>query len=162
MLLWVLYLLINKSFMMSFMMNLNGLVMSQLVDVKISQRFSYGQLGGIREHFSNFNTHLNPLGILLKSRFWLYRSGMRFEVFHFYKTLWWYRCCWFMDHILNSTHGRSRALLSFKRLFSSSSLSARGWCHLHTWGYWYFSQQSWFQLMLPLAQRFSWCTLYIR
>lgn len=48
------------------MMNFNGLVMSQLVDIKISQRFSYGQLGGIREHFSNFNMHLNPLGILLK------------------------------------------------------------------------------------------------
>ena len=105
-------------------MNFNGLVMSQLVDIKISQRFSYGQLGGIREHFSNFNMHLNPLGILLKSRFWFNRSGMRFEVFHFYKTLWWYRCFWFMDHILNSTDGKFRALLSFKRLFSSSSLSA--------------------------------------
>ena len=34
-----------------------------------------------------------------------------------------------------------------KRLFSSSSLSAIGWCHLHIWGYWYFSQQSWFQLV---------------
>ena len=32
-----------------------------------------------------------------------------------------------------------------KRLFSSSSLSAIGWCHLHTWGYRYFSQQPWFQ-----------------
>ena len=35
-----------------------------------------------------------------------------------------------------------------KRLFSSSSLSAINWCHLHIWGYWYFSQQSWFQLVL--------------
>ena len=26
-----------------------------------------------------------------------------------------------------------------KRLFSSSSLSAIGWCHLHIWSYWYFS-----------------------
>ena len=34
------------------------------------------------------------------------------------------------------------------RLFSSSSLSAIGWCHLHIWGYWYFSWQSWFQLVL--------------
>ena len=33
-----------------------------------------------------------------------------------------------------------------KRLFSSPSLSVIGWCHLHIWGYWYFSQQSWFQL----------------
>ena len=48
-----------------------------------------------------------------------------------------------------------------KRLFSSSSLSAIGWCHLHIWGYWYFSWQSWFQPVLPPAQRFSWCTLHI-
>ena len=32
-----------------------------------------------------------------------------------------------------------------------------GWCHLHIWGYWYFSQQSWFQLVLPPAQHFTWC-----
>ena len=48
-----------------------------------------------------------------------------------------------------------------KRLFSSSSLSAIGWYHLHIWGYWYFSQKSWFQLVLPPAQHFSWCTLQI-
>ena len=47
-----------------------------------------------------------------------------------------------------------------KRLFSSSSSSAIG-CHLHIWGYWYFSQQSWFQLVLLPAQHFSWCTLHI-
>ena len=46
-------------------------------------------------------------------------------------------------------------------LFSSSSLSAIGWCHLHIWSDWYFSQQSWFQLVLLLAQRFSCCTLHI-
>ena len=43
------------------------------------------------------------------------------------------------------------SLFSFtfiKRLFSSSSLSAMGWCHQHIWGYWYFSQQSWLQLVL--------------
>ena len=28
-------------------------------------------------------------------------------------------------------------------------------------GYWYFSQQSWFQLVLYPAQHFSWCTLHI-
>ena len=27
-------------------------------------------------------------------------------------------------------------------------------------GYWYFSQQSWFQLVLPPACAFSWCTLH--
>ena len=29
------------------------------------------------------------------------------------------------------------------------------------WGYWYFSQQSWFQLALHPAQNFSWRTLHI-
>ena len=43
------------------------------------------------------------------------------------------------------------------RLFSFSSFSALGWCHLHIWGYWYFSQKFWFQLVLHPAQRFAWC-----
>ena len=33
-----------------------------------------------------------------------------------------------------------------KRLFGSSLLGWE-WYHLHIWGYWYFSQQSWFQLV---------------
>ena len=48
-----------------------------------------------------------------------------------------------------------------KRLFSSSRNLPGGWCHLHIWGDWYFFRQSWFQLVLPPAQRFSWCTLHI-
>ena len=42
-----------------------------------------------------------------------------------------------------------------KRLFSSSSLSGEeGWCHLHIWGCWYFSQQSWFQLLFMDAIKY--------
>ena len=63
-------------------------------------------------------------------------------------------------------------MLSFKPTFSLSSLSSRGclvllhflpsgWCHLHIWGYWYLSQQSWFQLVLHPAWHFTWCTLHI-
>ena len=48
-----------------------------------------------------------------------------------------------------------------KRLFSSSLLSAIGWWYLRIWGYWYFSLQSWFQIVLHPAQHFSWCTLHI-
>ena len=48
-----------------------------------------------------------------------------------------------------------------KRLFSSSSLSAVGCCHLHIWGYLYFSWWSWFQLVLHLAWHFTWYTLHI-
>ena len=64
-------------------------------------------------------------------------------------------------------------MLNFKPPFYSPlSLSSRGflvllcflpwgWCHLHIWGYWYFSWQSWFQLVLHLAQRFLWCALHV-
>ena len=47
-----------------------------------------------------------------------------------------------------------------ERLFSSSSFSSIRKYHLHIWSYWYFSRQSWFQLVLLPAQRFSWCTLH--
>ena len=55
----------------------------------------------------------------------------------------------------------SLSSFTFKRLFSSSLLSAIRWCHLHIWGYWYFSQKSWFQLVLHPAWHFTWCTLHI-
>ena len=35
------------------------------------------------------------------------------------------------------------------------------WYHLHIWSCWYFSQQSWFQLVLHPAQHFAWCTLHV-
>ena len=60
--------------------------------------------------------------------------------------------------------------ISHEVIHSPLSLSSRGslvlhflpegWCHLHIWGYWYSSQQSWFQLVFLPTQRFSWCTLH--
>ena len=55
-----------------------------------------------------------------------------------------------------------------RRLFSSSSVSAMRVLHaylkllifLHIWGYWYFSQQPWFQLVLHPAQRFMMYSAY--
>ena len=63
-------------------------------------------------------------------------------------------------------------MLSFKPTFHCPlTLSSRSlvplcflpkeWYHLHIWGYWYFSQQYWFQLVLPPAQHFAWCTLHL-
>ena len=63
-------------------------------------------------------------------------------------------------------------MLSFKPTFSLSSLSSRGslvlrcflplgCCYLHIWSYWYFSQQSWFQIVLHPAWHFTWYTLHI-
>ena len=49
-----------------------------------------------------------------------------------------------------------------RRLFSSSLSAVRVVSSgISIWGYWYFSPQSWFQLVLLPAQCFSWCTLHI-
>ena len=67
----------------------------------------------------------------------------------------------FIFWMLNCKPAFSLSSFTFiKRLFSSSPLSARGVVssHLCIWGYWYFSQQSWFQLVLHPAQHFAWCT----
>ena len=48
-----------------------------------------------------------------------------------------------------------------KRLFSSSSLSAIRWYNLHIWSCWYFSWQSWFQLVIHPAQHLARCTLHM-
>ena len=61
-------------------------------------------------------------------------------------------------------------MLSFKPTFSlfffTSSRGSlvhflsQGWCYLHIWGYWYFSQKSQFQLVLHPAWQFTRCTLH--
>ena len=48
-----------------------------------------------------------------------------------------------------------------QKVFSSSFLLPLGWYYLHMWVCWYFSQQSWFQLMNQPAQHFTWCTLQL-
>ena len=52
---------------------------------------------------------------------------------------------WFPLGLTNWIALQSKGL---SRLFSNTMV-------LHIWGDWYFSQQSWFQLVLPPAQRFS-------
>ena len=48
-----------------------------------------------------------------------------------------------------------------KRLFSSSLLSAIRVVSYAYMRFWYFSRQSWFQLVLHPAQHFTWCTLHV-
>ena len=70
----------------------------------------------------------------------------------------------FLYDIIHVSMKPAFSLSSFtfiKRFCSFSSLSTKGWCHLHIWGYWYFSRQSWFQPVLLPAQCFSWYTLHI-
>jgi len=63
--------------------------------------------------------------------------------------------CWGLSQLFHSplslSSGGSLVLLCFL---------PKGWCHLHIWDYSYFSQQSWFQLVLHPACHFTWCTLH--
>ena len=62
--------------------------------------------------------------------------------------------CWVLSQLFHSPLSPSSSgslVLHFLQL---------GWCHLHVWGYWYFSWQSWFQLVLYSDQHFTRCTLH--
>ena len=61
--------------------------------------------------------------------------------------------------------GSSQLTFKLKYLFYTTAtisvLSDIGWCHRHILGYWYFSQNSWFQLVLHPTRHFAWCALHI-
>ena len=61
--------------------------------------------------------------------------------------------------------GSSQLTFKLKYLFYTTAtipvLSDIGWCHQHVLGYWYFSQNSWFQLVLHPTRHFAWCALHI-
>ena len=85
-----------------------------------------------------------------------------FHVFpHVSAMKWWDRMPWssFLECWVLSLLFHSPLSLSSR----GSSVSLRflpvGWCHLHIWGYWYFSLQSWFQLVLHTVQHFTWYAL---
>ena len=63
--------------------------------------------------------------------------------------------CWALSQLFDSPLSLS------SRDSSSSSISAIRVVSLCIWGYWYFSQQSWFQLVLHPAWNLAWCTLHI-
>ena len=52
----------------------------------------------------------------------------------------------------SSVHGIFQA-----RVLEWGAIAFKGGVNLCIWGYWYFSQQSWFQLVFHPAQHFSWC-----
>ena len=54
--------------------------------------------------------------------------------------------CWHLSQLFHSPLSLSSRGFLFPLHFLPE-----GWCHLHIWGYWYFSQQSLFQLALHPA-----------
>ena len=73
--------------------------------------------------------------------------GSNVMIFGFWK-------CWVLSQLFHSSLSPSSGCSLVPLYFLPW-----GWCHLCVRGYWYFSQQSWFQVVLHLAQHFSWCTL---
>ena len=63
--------------------------------------------------------------------------------------------CWVLSQFFHSSLSPS----SRGSLISLHFLPLE-WYHLHIWGCWYSSQQSWFQLMSNPPWHFSWCTLH--
>ena len=68
---------------------------------------------------------------------------------HLFVTKWWdwmswslFSECWVLSQLFHSPLSLSSRGSSVLRFLPY------GWCHLHIWGYWYFSWQSWFQLVL--------------
>ena len=88
-----------------------------------------------------------------------------------------YYCFYFFPFYLHEVMGPDPVILvfwmlSFKPTFSlpiSPSLKCSliplhflplEWYHVHIWGCWYFFWQAWFQLVIYVAQHFTWCTLH--
>ena len=92
------------------------------------------------------------------------KSQPLFPLFpHLFAMKWWDQMPWslFSECGALSQHFYSPLSLSSGGFLVLLHFLPYGWCHLHIWGYWDFSWQSWFQLAFPPAQRFSWCTLHI-
>ena len=64
--------------------------------------------------------------------------------------------CWVLSQLVHSSLS-----LSSRASLVPLQFLPWGWCHLLLWGYWYCSQQSWFQLVLHPAQHFAQCVLHI-
>ena len=62
--------------------------------------------------------------------------------------------CWVLSQLFHSAFS-----LSSRGFLVPLCFLLEGWCHLPIWGYWCFSLQSWFQLVLHPAWHFAWCTL---
>ena len=83
--------------------------------------------------------------------------------FHFFPIC--HEVMWLDTMILSFLNVEILASFFFTLFFSPSSRGSLvllcflplGWCHLRIWGYWYFFQKSWFQLVLHPAWHLAWC-----
>ena len=78
---------------------------------------------------------------------------------HLFPMEWWdqmpwslFSECWALSKLFHSPLS-----LSSRGFLVSLSFLPLEW-YLYIWGYWYFSQHSWFQLVIHPALHFTWCT----
>ena len=64
--------------------------------------------------------------------------------------------CWVLSQLFHS-----RLSPSSRGTLDPLCFLLLGWHHLHIWGCWYFTWQSWFQLVLHPAQHFRWCIMHL-
>ena len=83
---------------------------------------------------------------------------------HQFALKWWDRMPWssFTECWILSQFFHSPLSLPSKGSLVPLRILPLGWFHLHIWGYWYFSLQSWFQHVLHPARYFALCTLHIK
>ena len=84
-----------------------------------------------------------------------------FPFSHLFVMKWWDRMPWslFFEHwVINQLFHSPVSLSSRDSLVPLHFLPLKCY-HLHICGCWYFSQQSWFLLMILPALHFTWCTL---
>ena len=82
---------------------------------------------------------------------------------HLFAMRWWDQMSWslFSECWVLSQLFHSPLSLSSRGSFVPLCFLQLGWYHLYIWGYWYFSKQSWFQLVIHLAWYSTWRTLQI-
>ena len=82
---------------------------------------------------------------------------------HLFIKKWWERMPWssFFDCWALSQLFHSPLSLSSRGSFASLRFLPWGWCHLHIWSCWYFSQQSGLLPVFPPAWHFTWCALCV-
>ena len=81
---------------------------------------------------------------------------------HLFAMKWWDQMPWssFFERWVLSQLFQSPLSLSSRASLVLLCFLPWGWYHLHIWGYWYFSRQSWFQLELHQGHHFTWCNLH--
>ena len=103
---------------------------------------------------------LSPSAVILEPK--KMKSDTVSIVSHLFAMKWWDRMprssffeCWVLRQLFHSPLSPSSRDSSVPLNFLPLK-----WYHLHTLGCWYFSQESWFQLVIHPAQHFSWYSLH--